>query len=369
MRRSGGRHRRPTALPNQGYAPVVRPFDDPSPFVDAGVERPTLAHLPTPLEPVDRLGRALGLVPGHLWVKRDDCTGLATGGNKARKLQLLVADAQAKGCDVLVTAGGLQSNHARTTAAAAARAGLGCVLAFNGDAPSRTEGNQLLDRILGADVRFVGPLAMDDLNDVVEGIATELRAAGRRPYVIPVGGSSPLGASAYVGAADEIVADLGHDEVLVVTATGTGGTHAGLAARLGHEWVIGVDVGALADVEPVVRRLTRDVAALVGLPMPGGEPRLLRNQVGEGYGAPTAVCREAIRLAARSEGLLLDPVYSGKALAGLLSLGPAGLSRARAIVFLATGGVPALFTSRYEAWLTEPDREAGSAYRGVAPNS
>ena len=323
----------------------------------AGAPRLAMAHLPTPLEPADRLGRALGLAPGRLWVKRDDCTGLATGGNKARKLQLLVADALATGSDVLVTAGGLQSNHARTTAAAAARAGLGCVLAFNGDVPAGLEGNQLLDRVLGAEARYVGPVAMDELNDVVEAIAAELRAAGRRPYVIPVGGSNPLGASAYVDAADELVAELGHDDVRVITATGSGGTHAGLAARLGHERVIGVDVGAMADVEPTVRRLARDVAALAGLPAPAGEPRLLRDQVGEGYGAPTAACREAIRLAARSEGLLLDPVYSGKALAGLMSLGPAGLSPGRAIVFLATGGVPALFTSRYEAWLAESDRE------------
>jgi D-cysteine desulfhydrase family pyridoxal phosphate-dependent enzyme len=310
-----------------------------------------LAHLPTPLERVDRLGAAIGLAPGRLWVKRDDCTGLATGGNKARKLELLVADALASACDVLVTAGGPQSNHARTTAAAAARTGLGCVLAFNADEPARAEGNQLLDRILGADCRYLGPIAMDQLNDELSGICDELRRAGRRPYLIPVGGSSPLGASAYVRAADEILGELGHDDVLVVTATGSGGTHAGLAARLGHERVLGVDVGALADVAPVVRVLALDVAALTGLPLIAGEPRLLRDQVGSGYGAPTDGARQAIRVAARSEGLLLDPVYSGKAFAGLMSLDPAVL-RARAIVFLATGGMPALFTSRYEAWLT-----------------
>jgi D-cysteine desulfhydrase family pyridoxal phosphate-dependent enzyme len=309
-----------------------------------------LAHLPTPLERADRLGAALGLEPGRLWIKRDDCTGLATGGNKARKLELLVADAIAKGSDVLITAGGPQSNHARTTAAAAALAGLDCVLAFNDDAPARTEGNQLLDVVLGAERRFLGRIPMDDLNDAVEGIADELREAGRKPYVIPIGGSSPLGASAYVAAADEIVADLGHDDVLVVTATGSGGTHSGLAARLGHERVVGVDVGAIADPLSTVRRLSIEVAALVGLPSPEGDPRLLRDQVGIGYGAPTAACREAIRLAARSEGVLLDPVYSGKAFAGLMTLLPAGVS-ARTIVFLATGGAPALFTSRYETWL------------------
>ena len=314
------------------------------------MEHLTLAHLPTPLEPADRLGRAIGLPPGRLWVKRDDCTGLATGGNKARKLELLVADALANGCDVLVTAGGPQSNHARTTAAAAARAGLGCVLVFNADAPSQTEGNQLLDDLLGAERRFVGPVAMDDLDEVASAITDELRRAGRLPYLIPVGGSSPLGASAYVAAAEEITAALGHDDVVVVTATGSGGTHAGLAASLGHDRVIGVDVGALAHVASVVRGLTVEVAALVGLPRPAGEPRLVSDQVGAGYGAPTAACLDAIRLAARSEGLLLDPVYSGKAMAGLVELARAGL-RAKAIVFLATGGVPALFTARYEDWL------------------
>ena len=145
------------------------------------------AHLPTRLERADRLGAALGLPPDRLWVKRDDCTGLATGGNKARKLELLVADALARGCDVLVTAGGPQSNHARSTAAAAARVGMGCVLAFNSDPPRRTESNQLLEVVFGAERRFLGPLAMDDLNAAIESIAGELRSDGRRPYVIPVG--------------------------------------------------------------------------------------------------------------------------------------------------------------------------------------
>lgn len=318
-----------------------------------------LAHLPTPLEPADRLGEALGLGPGRLWVKRDDCTGLATGGNKARKLDLLVADALASGADVLVSAGGIQSNHARTTAAAAARTGLGCVLAFNADPPSRLEANQVLDILLGAERRFLGPLAMDALNPALEEIADELRAAGRRPYVIPLGGSSPLGASAYVTAADEIVMQAGHDDLLVVTATGSGGTHAGLAARLGHDRVVGVDVGAIADPAATVQALALEVAALVGLPRPAGEPWLVLDQVGDGYGAPTDACRAALRLAARREGFLLDPVYSGKALAGLAALGRGAVPH-RMIVFLATGGIPALFASRYEAWLAAGEDPASS---------
>jgi D-cysteine desulfhydrase len=313
-----------------------------------------LDHLPTPLERADRLGAVLAVAPGRLWVKRDDCTGLATGGNKARKLELLVADALATGCDVLVTAGGPQSNHARTTAAAAARAGIGCVLAFNSDPPTETESNQLLDVIFGAERRFVGPLAMDDLNAVVERIAAELREEGRRPYLIPVGGSSPLGASAYATAAEEILADLGHDDVLVITATGSGGTQAGLAARLGHDRVLGIGVGALADPATAVRQLAIEVAGRLNLPAPSGEPRITHDQIGDAYGAPTSACLDAIRICARAEGLLLDPVYSGKAMAGLIAL-PQSEMQARAIVFLATGGVPSLFESRYEAWLSGAD--------------
>jgi D-cysteine desulfhydrase len=314
---------------------------------------PDLAHLPTRLERADRLGAALGLPPGRLWVKRDDCTGLATGGNKARKLELLVADARARGCDVLVTAGGPQSNHARMTAAAAARAGMGCVLAFNSDRPGRTESNQVLEVLFGAERRFLGPLAMEDLDAAVERIAVELRGDGHRPYVIPIGGSSPLGASAYVAAAEEILADLGHDDLLVITATGTGGTQAGLAARLGHERVLGIDVGALVGSTAAVRRLAIEVAALRGLPTPVGEPRVGRDQIGAGYGAVTDACLAAIRLAARTEALLLDPVYSGKAMAGLMAL-PRSELRATAIVFLATGGVPALFETRFADALADP---------------
>jgi D-cysteine desulfhydrase len=313
-----------------------------------------VAHLPTRLERADRLGAALALRPGQLWIKRDDCTGLATGGNKARKLELLLADAIALGCDVLVTAGGPQSNHARLTAAAAARAGMGCVLAFNSDPPSTTEANQILDVLLGAQRRFLGRLPMDDLNDAVASIAEELRVEGRKPYVIPVGGSSPLGASAYATAAEEILADLGHDDVVVITATASGGTQAGLSARLGHDRVLGIDVGAFADPTTAVRRLAIQVAELLSLPTPTGDPRIVRDQIGGGYGAATAACLDAILLAARSEGLLLDPVYSGKALAGLVALARDEL-RPVAVVFLATGGVPALFESRYAEWLSGPE--------------
>jgi D-cysteine desulfhydrase len=225
-----------------------------------------IAHLPTPLERADRLAAALGMRPGQLWIKRDDCTGLATGGNKARKLQLLVADAIATGCDVLVTGGGSQSNHARLTAAAAARAGMDCVLVFNSDPPLDAEGNQILNVLFGAERRFLGRLPMDDLNHAIARIANDIRADGRTPYVVPVGGSSPLGASAYATAAQEIRDELGDDHVLVVTATASGGTQAGLAAVLGHEQVQGIDAGAFSDPGDIVRRLAIEVAELIGFP-------------------------------------------------------------------------------------------------------
>jgi D-cysteine desulfhydrase len=237
------------------------------------------------------------------------------------------------------------------------------VLAFNADAPvapdgtPRVEANQLLDAVFGAERRFLGPIRMEELNAAMERVADELRGAGRRPYVIPIGGSSPLGASAYSAAADEIVEQVGHEDLVIVMATGSGGTQAGLAARLGHDRVMGVDVGALADPGAVVAPLARQTADLVGRPAPSGEPWIVHGQVGEGYGAPTDACRDAIRLAARTEGLLLDPVYSGKAMAGLIErLGSAAdrrLEAARTIVFLASGGLPALFASRYGAWLTQ----------------
>jgi 1-aminocyclopropane-1-carboxylate deaminase/D-cysteine desulfhydrase-like pyridoxal-dependent ACC family enzyme len=313
----------------------------------------TFVHLPTPLERADRLGAAIGLPAGRLWVKRDDLAGPATGGNKARKLELLVSDALAGGCDVLVTAGGPQSNHCRLTAAAAARVGIHSVLLFNSQPPSRIESNQMLELILGGERRFVGPMALEDLNAVVGRVADELRAGGRRPYEIPIGGSSPRGASAYGAAADEILTQLGHSDVLVITATGSGGTQAGLAARLGHGRVLGIDTGAVTDPSATVRRLAIEVANILGLTPPSGEPRIAQDQIGAGYGEPTQACLRAIRLAARTEGLLLDPVYSGKAMAGLGAL-PQSALQAAAIVFLASGGVPALFESRFAGWLSGP---------------
>lgn len=329
----------------------MRPTDPPHDVPD----RVRLAHLPTPIEPADRLGAELGLATGRLWVKRDDCTGLAGGGNKARKLETLCADALARGCDTLVTGGGPQSNHARMTAAAANRLGLACTVLLTADEPAAGEvpaGNVLLDVLLGADIRWIGDMPFADTEAAIRSEAARLDAAGRRCYPIPVGGASPVGEQGYVGAAHEIDDQL-DDVALVVTADGSGGTHAGLAAGLGaFDRVLGVDVGARPDLETALPAKAAAAAALAGLPTPGGAPRVEPDQIGERYGVPTTGAREALDLAARREGLVLDPVYTGKAMAGLVAAARSGrLPGDGRLVFLHTGGLPALFAEEFGRWI------------------
>lgn len=297
--------------------------------------------------------------PGALWVKRDDLTGVGGGGNKARKLDYLCADALDAGADVLVTGGGPQSNHVRMTAAAANRLGLDCAVVMAGPQPDVSAGNVLLIEILGADVGWIGlregPTDYYDIEAAIDETADRLAAAGRRPYRIPIGGATAIGALGYVRAAAELLdqaeVQLGAIDVVVV-AGGSGGTHAGLAAGLGDlDLVLGVDVGARPDLDTVVADKAAEAAALAGLPAPAGKVRVDGARVGRGYGAPTEECREAVLLAARTEGLLLDPVYTGKAMAGLIaaradgSIGPAART-----VFLHTGGLPALFAQAYAGW-------------------
>jgi D-cysteine desulfhydrase family pyridoxal phosphate-dependent enzyme len=313
-----------------------------------------LAHLPTPLEPADRLGAVLGMGPGALWVKRDDCTGLAGGGNKARKLEHLCAEAVAAGCDTLVTGGGRQSNHARMTAAAANRLGLACTLVLTSEAPAHPTGNVLLDLVLGASIVWVGDLDYAASEEAIDATATSLEREGRRPYRIPVGGASAVGALGYVTAAGELTSQLA-DLELVVVADGSGGTHAGLAAGLGdHGRVLGVDVGARPDLAEAVPAKAAEVAALAGVAAPRGDAAVDESQRGEAYAATTDACREAIDLAARTEGLVLDPVYTGKALAGLVAARREGrIEAGTRTVFLHTGGMPALFASSYARWLAD----------------
>jgi len=308
------------------------------------VVRIPLAHLPTPVDPAPRLSDFLGI---RLLVKRDDLTGFALGGNKARKLEHLVADAKARGCDTLVTAGGPQSNFARMTAAAAARLGMTCHLVLGGATPSGFSGNLILDRLFGAQLHFAGT---DDWRAWEAGVAQIARELGPRAYAMPIGGASAVGALSFVQAADELLAQLPETPDWIVVADGSGGTHAGLLVGLPEKVrVLGVDVAR--PPRPHAERvpeLAEETARLAGRKLPSFK-FVIVDQAGPAYGSITTECREAVQLAARTEGLVLDPVYTGKALAGLIAAVRAG-TIGGTVVFWHTGGTPALFADDYRAF-------------------
>lgn len=314
-----------------------------------------LAHLPTPLEPMPRLSEHLN--GPNLWIKRDDCTGLSTGGNKTRKLEFLMADAVERGADTVITQGATQSNHARQTAAAAARLGLGCHILLE-DRTGSTEtaynynGNVFLDQLHGA-TPSMRPGGADMEAEMAE-LAGRLRAEGRRPYIIPGGGSNEIGALGYVNAALELLAqanDRGLRIDRVVHATGSAGTQAGLVTGLAGSNsgipVLGIGVRApRAKQEENVYALAQRTADSVGAGNAVSRDDVVANcdYVGEGYGMPTDGMVEAVGLLARLEGILLDPVYSGKGMAGLIDLIRRGHFRDdENVVFLHTGGSVALF--------------------------
>jgi D-cysteine desulfhydrase family pyridoxal phosphate-dependent enzyme len=315
--------------------------------------RISLAHLPTPIDELPRLSRELG--GPRLLVKRDDQTGLATGGNKTRKLEFLMADALAQGADVVITAGAAQSNHCRQTAAAAARAGLACALVLGGEPPAIPGGNLLLDQLLGAEIHWTGPLRRGER---MEEIADQLRAAGRQPYVIPYGGSNAVGATGYVAAMQELSQQLAAQPLRldrIVIASSSGGTQAGLvvgarATGFGGQILgVGIDKGeAGGKPYPVhLAELADATAARVGLDAYFVPDDFIVNQdyLGDGYGVVGELEREAIRLAARLEGLLLDPVYTGRAMGGLIDMIQRGvIGPDETVLFWHTGGTPALFT-------------------------
>jgi D-cysteine desulfhydrase family pyridoxal phosphate-dependent enzyme len=322
------------------------------------VSRRRLATLPTPLEPLPRLGAHHG-VP-RLFVKRDDLTGLALGGNKARKLELLCADALDQGCDTLVTGGGVQSNHARMTAAAASRLGLACHLVLGGPPRDRKTANLLLDHLFGATLHFTTELELEagadsyyGLERAITDLADRVRRHGARPYTIPIGGASTVGAVAYVLAADELAAQLPEAGITgvdtVVVADGSGGTHAGLLAGLpSTTTIVGVDVGTRPDLDEAVPSLAADAARACGRPLPTATVIVDHDHIGDGYGALTDAALGALQLAARSEGIALDPVYSAKAMAALVARVEDGrIDRATNVVFWHTGGAVALFSDRY----------------------
>jgi len=322
------------------------------PPVDPLDRRVILAHLPTPLEPMRRLAAHLDMDTEALWVKRDDCTGLAGGGNKARKLEYLCEDATVHGADTLVTGGGRQSNHVRMTAAAANKLGLHCTVVFGSDPPSVPRGNVILDALLTPEMVWAGPLDYYGVEAAIDRTTRRLAEEGRTPYAIPIGGASLTGALGYVRAAEELLQQHA-DTDLVVVADGSGGTHAGLVAGLGsHDRVLGVDVGTRPDLDTQVPEKATETARLAGRPEPAGKLQIDHDRFGDGYGAATEDCREALDLAARLEGLILDPVYSGKAMAGLIAARRDGrIERDTNVVFLHTGGMPALFASTYAEWI------------------
>jgi D-cysteine desulfhydrase len=314
--------------------------------------RVQLATAPTPLHPAPRLSEAIGV---EVWLKRDDLTGLGLGGNKVRALEYLLADALAQGCDSLVTGAGPQSNWAMLAALAARRCGLDPFLAFYGP-PVAATGNLFLDEMVGADVRFTGEPDRMSVDTVIDALAAELRDAGRRPYLLPRGGATALGAVGYARASLELAGQLmtaGIDPSALWLATGSCGTQAGLVAgarRLGASYeVVGVTVSR--PVDECVRRVSALAAGVTDLlDLSAGAASIDQKDInvvdgflGPGYGLCSPEGQQAAQLVARTEGVFLDPVFGAKAMAALLATTyDAGVDGP--VVFLVTGGAPTLFS-------------------------
>ena len=314
-------------------------------------QRLPLARLPTPLQALDRLSQEYGI---HLYLKRDDQTGMLTSGNKVRKLEFLVRDALDRGCDMLVTCGALQSNHARATAAVAARLGLKCLLVLRGNPQEAFTGNLLLDRLLGADIFYVSPEEYQKMDEVFASIEQKLRKNGRKPYLIPEGGSNALGAFGYVAAAEELyhqAKSQGLPIDSIVCAVGSGGTYAGLLLgkkllNLSFE-IYGINVGDTAEYfQNRIFGIVQDAIKLHRLPVEvkKEEVQIIDGYVGLGYGQSQTQELELIREVARKEGVALDPVYTGKAMYGLLDQLKKDPRRfGQHVLFLHTGGIFGLF--------------------------
>jgi L-cysteate sulfo-lyase len=313
-----------------------------------------LCHQPTPLEFMPRMSESLG--GPRLWIKRDDCTGLATGGNKTRKLEFLIADAIEKGADMLVTQGAVQSNHVRQTAAAACKFGLDCHALLERRVPGReddyeTTGNVLFDQIFGTSLEF-RPAGLD-MNAEALAVTEKLAAAGRKPYFIPGGGSNEIGALGYVSCAYELLDQIKANDLdvgWIVLATGSAGTHAGMLAGLHAAGstipVMGISVRQPEDkqIAAVHKLAVLTASKLTDTPLGVEKVIVDDGYVGAGYGQPTQGTLDAINLIARREGLLFDPVYSGKGLAGMIGLaGQNFFNSDKDVIFLHTGGAAALF--------------------------
>jgi D-cysteine desulfhydrase len=314
-------------------------------------DRVPLAVTPTPLEPLARLSKRLGV---ELLVKRDDLTGAPLTGNKVRKLEFLLAEAQAEGADTVITCGGAQSNHCRATAIAARRLGMESVLLLRVPDPKNpppTDGNILLDRLVGAEVRWVTPAEYAQRHEVMRGVTRELSAKRRKGYVIPEGGSNPLGAWGYVRGVEELSRELTPGRTTLIYAAGSGGTGAGLvlgAKLLGLDWRI-VGINVCDDRDYFVRAIGEIVEQTIerfnlGIPFRRDELEIVDGYVGEGYAKSRPAELRLVADVARTEALLLDPVYTGKAFYGMTR----ELERDRhrfgdRVVFVHTGGIFGLF--------------------------
>jgi len=309
-----------------------------------------LAELPTPLERAPRFGEAIG---AEVWIKRDDVGSIGLAGNKVRKLEYVLADAVGQGADTIVMIGAEQSNAARATAAACARLGLRCVLVLSGDEPASPTGNLLLDTLFGADVHFAGDVGWAELWEESQRLSEVLRERGATPYTLPAGASSPLGACGFAGAWAELrdqLSEAGVDAESLYYAATSGGTHAGMSLGRVIDGggpvlrAIAASPDIVPDMRGYVTGLANGAAELLGanVRLDAADVEIDMGHIGEGYGIPTPEGIEAIRLLARAEGVVCDPVYSGKALAALVANEHGG-----PVVFWHTGGYHALFAPRY----------------------
>ena len=310
--------------------------------------RLSLGVYPTPLYRLENISARYGK---NIWIKRDDLCGVALGGNKVRKLEFLLADAKNKGCDTVFTTGGAQSNHAMLTAACAARLGMRCILILKKRGVTERSGNLILDEIYGADVRFMDTDSYDDIYAEMDRLSAELAKEGHKAYAIPCGGSNALGALGYAACVEEFTAqareqglEIGH----IVSATGSGGTTAGLllGAQLFCPHIKVTGIGVDDDpFDPIARELARQAAELLETPYARkAEDLEIVYHLGAGYAIPNAEDTPYIEELARLEGILLDPVYTGKAWAGMLKLLREGYFDGQDnILFVHTGGAAALF--------------------------
>jgi len=321
----------------------------------AAIPSVPLAPYPTPVEEMTRLREALGGGP-RLFVKRDDTIAFAFGGNKVRKMRIVLAQAREAGADTLITTGGIQSNHCRVTAAAAVRHGLKCVIVANGAPPPKPTANALLDALFGAEVRYVA--RREDRAPMVDAVADGLRRQGRHPFIVPLGASTPHGAAAFALAVGELAGQMKIDRTIpmpdvIVHSSSSGGTQAGLIAGCCIYGLPSRILGISADESSAalgaeVRRILAGLEQLLGAD-PGAlasdqAPEIDDGFVGEGYGIPTPASREALELVARTEAIVLDPTYTAKAMAGLIAHVRAGrFASDQTVLFWHTGGQVGVF--------------------------